>query len=766
ATGWEHTGYVREVLEDVRQVVFLVYGDNGAGEVYLDNITIRRDDGFIIYADDPVCDVIRDHADYMRAKSNGSTPPPACTISGTTYYSGMLTGLIHIVATGSGSADSDALAGPGAYTLTDVHGPDSFTVIAYRDCNGNGTQDAWEASGAYAGNPLYLTTDVTGIDIALIDPPGDSDSDNMTDVWEGLHFGDLTQAADGDSDRDGYMNYFEFMRGTLPAAPTSIPAATIYVDVSAAPGGDGSQGQPFNTIQPALNAAVHGDLVHLAAGVYTGSANRGLLFNNQRVMLYSTAGATSCVIDCQHLDRAILESNGMPGLALVPRVVRDVTICHGQPTNGLGGVIFVGSNGAMMFQKCILENNTASLGGVAYLPGPYVYQMRIDDSIIRGNSAGQGGVVYSYYAVPYLKGCLIQSNSASLAAVLYATETGTPPLLEDCTIERNQAGAAVVLYANAGAHPTARRCQIRENVATGSGGVMGAAAGAGAGPILESCMVVGNVSGTGGGVLGGSGIMRNCTMVNNVASNGLGGIARLNSIYMGPQDYATIVNCILWDFGANAFYGVVAPSVSYSDVQGGYAGTGNIDTNPLFQSGTYRLLPGSPCIDAGTASNAPATDWEGEARWDDPSCPNTYSIVDIGADEFVDRDDDDLLDAEEFVAQGLPAGSTNEEDLELLAQAGDADGDGAPDWYELRTGTSPTNSESIFAAGGGQTEASGEEAVVTWPSAAYKTYSLERSLDLASGFAAIATNIPATPPLNTYTDQPPTEVVYYRVQVE
>ncbi|MBN1270013.1 MAG: hypothetical protein JXB04_10510, partial [Kiritimatiellae bacterium] len=85
STGWEHTGFVREVLEDVRQVVFLVYGDNGADELYLDDITIRRDDGFIIFAEDPVCDVIRDHADVMREKRGGYTIHLA-TAAGEDYF--------------------------------------------------------------------------------------------------------------------------------------------------------------------------------------------------------------------------------------------------------------------------------------------------------------------------------------------------------------------------------------------------------------------------------------------------------------------------------------------------------------------------------------------------------------------------------------------------------------------------------------------------------------------------------------------------------
>ncbi len=46
-------------------------------------------------------------------------------------------------------------------------------------------------------------------------------------------------------------------------------------------------------------------------------------------------------------------------------------------------------------------------------------------------------------------------------------------------------------------------------------------------------------------------------------------------------------------------------------------GTGNISADPLFanqSAGDYHLQANSPCIDAGTSSNAPATDFEGTTR--------------------------------------------------------------------------------------------------------------------------------------------------------
>jgi hypothetical protein len=81
-----------------------------------------------------------------------------------------------------------------------------------------------------------------------------------------------------------------------------------------------------------------------------------------------------------------------------------------------------------------------------------------------------------------------------------------------------------------------------------------------------------------------------------------------------------ITNSILWgnspneieiDNGGN-------PTVTFSAIQGGYAGEGNIDSAPLFKGyRNYHLKKGSPCIDAGIEKVIPAyitQDIEGNPR--------------------------------------------------------------------------------------------------------------------------------------------------------
>jgi len=79
------------------------------------------------------------------------------------------------------------------------------------------------------------------------------------------------------------------------------------------------------------------------------------------------------------------------------------------------------------------------------------------------------------------------------------------------------------------------------------------------------------------------------------------------------------------------------PTVSYSDIAGGYTGTGNIGEDPLFVDaggGNLRLSWDSPCIDAGDNSAVTEpNDLDGLPRIVDGDC-DTTATVDMGAYEF------------------------------------------------------------------------------------------------------------------------------------
>ena len=86
----------------------------------------------------------------------------------------------------------------------------------------------------------------------------------------------------------------------------------------------------------------------------------------------------------------------------------------------------------------------------------------------------------------------------------------------------------------------------------------------------------------------------------------------------------TVINCVFWGdialIQGNEIYNYSSsaiPLVTYSCVQGGYSGTGNISDDPLFvdaDNGDFSLQSGSPCIDTGTPDVAPDEDILGVAR--------------------------------------------------------------------------------------------------------------------------------------------------------
>ena len=101
--------------------------------------------------------------------------------------------------------------------------------------------------------------------------------------------------------------------------------------------------------------------------------------------------------------------------------------------------------------------------------------------------------------------------------------------------------------------------------------------------------------------------------------------------------HLTITNSIMWNSALNLQSDPPCPTcftVTYSDIEGGWTGTGNIDADPLFVGGgDYRLQVDSPGIDAGTNIGVPDHDLDQNPRPQDGDGDGT-ATVDMGAYEF------------------------------------------------------------------------------------------------------------------------------------
>jgi len=212
--------------------------------------------------------------------------------------------------------------------------------------------------------------------------------------------------------------------------------------------------------------------------------------------------------------------------------------------------------------------------------------------------------------------------------------------------------------------PSIINCIILGNESTDDGGAVYCHT---ASPIFINCIISSNETlDDGGGVYlyNSSPSFINCSIAYNSADSSGGGVNVTGS--SSPE----LTNCILWGNTPDQIAGASA-TVTYSDVQGGFAGAGNINQDPLLAApnrGDYHLRSGSACIDAGNNTAVPGwltLDFEGDDRIiDGDSVPG--AIVDMGADEYIDTDGDGVQDSEEMGPNG------NDPDY-------DGNGDGTPD---------------------------------------------------------------------------------------
>ena len=78
-----------------------------------------------------------------------------------------------------------------------------------------------------------------------------------------------------------------------------------------------------------------------------------------------------------------------------------------------------------------------------------------------------------------------------------------------------------------------------------------------------------------------------------------------------------MTNCIVYGHSLSQLWDKAEIKAVYSDIQGGWPGTGNINANPLFDDPAnlnYRIVVGSPCEDAGTTLLSITNDIAGTVR--------------------------------------------------------------------------------------------------------------------------------------------------------
>ena len=318
--------------------------------------------------------------------------------------------------------------------------------------------------------------------------------------------------------------------------------------------GNGSEGSPFASIQKGIELAMDGDTVIVESGIY--STNNAIYDKN--IILgsrYLTTGDTS------YISNTIIDGGGEGCPLMIYGNVNDscrvtgLTIQNGTTgcVYGQGGGIYIEGSNPRLDNLIIKNNHSTNFGGGIHI----VSSPTLDNIKIENNIADElgGGVYVADNANPVMINMEIINNSAIHGGGIYAADSSSS-IINNSLIAEN---FAISIYPNYPNYPTEGYGGIEINNAVVE---------------LDKCTITNNI---GGGI----------HLVNGSQ------LIMKNSIYWGSEP---IVVAAGPNLDTNIFI------ASFSNIQYGWDGEGNIDLNPLFcsiESGDYKLAENSPCIGAG-----------------------------------------------------------------------------------------------------------------------------------------------------------------------
>ncbi|MFC1966979.1 right-handed parallel beta-helix repeat-containing protein, partial [Chloroflexota bacterium] len=171
----------------------------------------------------------------------------------------------------------------------------------------------------------------------------------------------------------------------LMVAPISVQpalaAGTIYVSVTGNDSsGAGTEGNPYRTIQKAINVADQGDTIKVTAGTY----QENIVLKNDYKVIIQGDGASTTTIDGRSLG-TVIYANGVASGTLID----GFTITNGNTSLG-GGGIYITSCQPTTISNCIITSNSGAVAGGGLLIDTNS-RATIVNCVITNNSAQMGG---------------------------------------------------------------------------------------------------------------------------------------------------------------------------------------------------------------------------------------------------------------------------------------------------------------------------------------------------------------------------------------
>lgn len=424
-----------------------------------------------------------------------------------------------------------------------------------------------------------------------------------------------------------------------PAVQASLEADTkgtiIYVAQDATGSDDGSSwANAFTDLQDALQAAVATQEIWVKGGLYrpTSTTDRTISFNlksgvhifggfyggetdkNQRI---PDATPTVLTGDLSANDSP-LEPYGYRYYYTAPTDPLSidnsyhVMTCNSLSSTTVVDNIYITSGHA----NGTINNQNKGAGIFINNCANYLW---LTNLTIIGNGANQGGGIYLINSNPTLMKVKIDNNGGFDKGGGIFNDLNSTPLIRESYIRGNQAFYGGGIYS------------VEST------------------PSLVNSLLSGNVGKIKGGAfynLNSSPKLTNVTVANNSTEVTNGGCG----FYNDGNAFPIIINSIIWGNLPDQYINVNggAMTITYSDIQGGFSGTGNINIDPLFvapievhpnltNAGNYRISPFSEITDKGinTPVQTPILypfDLDGNVRVFDAD-GNGIPTVDMGAYE-------------------------------------------------------------------------------------------------------------------------------------